>query len=364
MKIVCKIYTTSKTPWFTKDFPYIIAKLKEAKGVNDVTIDVENIDIQSVELAQGSSAFVVTPTWKWFHDTLTTKAVGYNAVGLLISREDARRLGIYGINGDYYNDPDEIFEFLIIANKGQESDYYWKEDMMTEFTRLMLHELGGHGFETFTKGYASNMTHEYDYGPGGVNNRRTWKLPQLLAQMDFTEWDRLAAQRDALLGIKVGLLQRLYENIKVALFAKNLHMPMNDALYKVAYDNLGKHCTMDESVPAVIGCGEAISYLVNLVAPGLLPERGIAGTADWLAFMESSPRFQKVNEPEVGSIMVFGTGTGNGSIRGHIFDVGKFHLLSNNSDNGLLGDRWTRQTALAHYRDFGGMQPHYFNLIA
>jgi len=138
---------------------------------------------------------------------------------------------------------------------------------------------------------------------------------------------------------------------------------MNDELYQAAYDNLGKHCTMDDSVPEVIGCGEAVSYLVNLVAPGLLPHKGIAGTAEWVSFMQNSPRFTKLNEPSVGSIMVFATGTGNGNIRGHIFVVGKFHLLSNNSGNGLLGDQWTMTTALAHYRDFGGLQPHYFNLI-
>lgn len=139
-------------------------------------------------------------------------------------------------------------------------------------------------------------------------------------------------------------------------------MDKSQVLYNKAYSLLGVHCTMDDSIPAVIGCGEAMSYVLNASELVAMPLKGIAGTAAWLDYMRKSPLFVEVETPTVGSIIVSATGTGNGVVRGHIGLVGKFHIMSNNSGNGLWGDQWTLPQWIAHYEVFGGIKTRYFQL--
>jgi len=207
MKIVCKLYTTSKTDWFHVDFPFLKQNLMRAKGVTDVVFDVEHITLPSIPLFQQGVYTLID--WNWFKKTLTARAKGYNAVGLHISRSERDVLGVRNANGAYCDDPDETFEFWVSADKGQRATHY----PMSEFARLVIHELGGHGFSRFLFEPQDDPTHFYDYGKGGSHDRTTNLLPQLTSLMDFTEWNKLQAKRDGLLMEKLGLLQTLYQKL-------------------------------------------------------------------------------------------------------------------------------------------------------
>lgn len=219
MNLRIAIFTTSKDTWFSADFPTLKVNLENARGVKVDQIDTffihpnELTDIPLTTDSDGDTKF----DWDWFKETFTAQARGYNAVILHISREEKKRLGIT-VNGTYRRDPDEIFECWISADKGQRAQQY----DMSEWLRLAIHELGGHGFERFVYGYDTNYTHQYDY--------HLKRLPALTSIMDFAEWDILQSQRDLLLGIKLEWVRRLYQ--KLFTFKRMIDRP----IYPIAED--------------------------------------------------------------------------------------------------------------------------------
>lgn len=139
-------------------------------------------------------------------------------------------------------------------------------------------------------------------------------------------------------------------------------MTPQERLYAVAKGNLGIHCTLNDAVASEVGCAEALSY--NLKQAGFtVPSGGIAGTYDMLQFLKSNPQFQQVNVPQAGDIIMSATGTGNGSIEGHVGCIGNNGILSNDSATGLWLERWTLQRWQAYYAVAGGIPTYYFRAV-
>lgn len=141
-------------------------------------------------------------------------------------------------------------------------------------------------------------------------------------------------------------------------------------LYQAAKNSLGKHMTLNDNIPAEVGCAEAVSAIFKLVDVSDGPE-GIAGTTALGQWMASNPRFERITELEEGAIVVFETGTGNGSIEGHVFICAAFNLafpndwglMSNDSASGLFLERWNWTRANAYYHLTGGLPINIFRLV-
>lgn len=353
MIIRCKLFTTSANEgnWIEAELPYIIENLKKAKGVTDVTIDVERIELLpgDVPLMQQGNCFF--PSWDWFRFHLTAHAPGYNAVGLHMTNHQREALGIKGFKGVYSPDPDDIFEFFVSADKGERSEWYWHEDKMTEFARVFIHELGGHGFEMFTRGYHSDFTHQYDYGPGGVDHRRHWLLPRLTSVMDFTEWDKLHAKRDGLLA----WIKAFYQNVT--------NFPMKQTLLEVCKAHLGTDVTPDDLVPDVVACAITVSTLIHYT-DATFPK--VAGTATLHDIFEHRRDWKSVPVEDVkpGDVVLAATGSGNGSIPGHVGVMGDGgRIMSNSSPTGLFIPNYTMETFAKRYTGIGGMELHVYRKI-
>lgn len=139
-------------------------------------------------------------------------------------------------------------------------------------------------------------------------------------------------------------------------------MNNQEKLYAVAKGNIGVHCTLNASVPAEVGCAEALSY--NIRQAGLtVPSGGIAGTYNMLEFLKSDVQFQEVDSPEPGDIIIDATGTGNGSVEGHTGIVMQSGICSNDSATGLWLERWLLPNWLAYYTQTGGMKSYYFRAV-
>lgn len=162
----------------------------------------------------------------------------------------------------------------------------------------------------------------------------------------------------------------LQEQLRVLL---NPHaMTANEQkIYTIAKLHLGQHLTENEAVPAEVGCMECVSKILSLAGYSL-PSGGIAGTATgYDYFNENNKLFEKIDALEQGAIVVFVTGTGNGSIEGHIFIVGMFGLqfvgdwglMSNDSATGKLLETWSWERALAYYQGVGNLVPHIFRAL-
>lgn len=142
-------------------------------------------------------------------------------------------------------------------------------------------------------------------------------------------------------------------------------------LYDIIKGSIGKHLTLDPSVPASVGCAEAVSAILRL-AGITLPTRGIAGTNALLLWCQAHPEtFTSISEPEQGALLISATGTGNGALsNGHTGFFGGFGvqtpdewgICSNNSDSGLFLELWTWSKWNAYYTQQGGMTPHIFRV--
>lgn len=146
--------------------------------------------------------------------------------------------------------------------------------------------------------------------------------------------------------------------------------PMNETetrVYQVIKDNLGEHLTLNENVPAEVGCCECMSKVMQLAGISV-PSHGIAGTPALLAWFIANPDFVEKTVPEQGAFVVFATGSGNGKVEGHtgafcafnVMYVDDWGVASNDSNTGTMREQWAWKKMLAYYQDYGGIQPRIF----
>ena len=128
-----------------------------------------------------------------------------------------------------------------------------------------------------------------------------------------------------------------------------------DELYELAKSLRGRHLTLDESVPRVVGCAQAVSKVLQLFGTPGIPQKGISGTDAIGDFLDRCTSFSKGGEPGAGKIILFRTGKSNGKIRGHIFIGGQRSLMSNNSETGLWSDHWQLDEAKRYYGVYGAI---------
>lgn len=133
--------------------------------------------------------------------------------------------------------------------------------------------------------------------------------------------------------------------------------PTQTKIYNVAKLSLGEHITLNQNVPADVGCAEAVSFVLKNAGIGSIPASGFAGTADLYRWLLANPQFKLIEQPEQGAIVVSPTGFGNNTVEGHTGILGafgvqfpsEFGILSNNSDNGLWQEKWNLLTWWENY---------------
>lgn len=110
-------------------------------------------------------------------------------------------------------------------------------------------------------------------------------------------------------------------------------------IYNEARANMGKKLTLDTTVPAEVGCAQAVSKILrNCGYP--IPRKGIStvsGLNKW--FLEHG--FTETSTPSLGAII--SSRTANGKLA-HIGICGKTHIMSNTSYSipakGLIAGHW------------------------
>lgn len=187
MQLKVRIYSTSKTPWFSSDFADIKKAVAQSKGGGISKIEYVYFEppkkIPTKKYPDGD----IKPDQEWFKDTFTKNATDYDVVAFHCTEKERDQWGISNIGGTYHNDSDEVMEFWFCANKGQKAKHYKGK---TEFWRRFLHELS-HGHERFLYGKQVQFTHHYDYD--------LHALPDVYKLYDWTHWDAQKALKESLL---------------------------------------------------------------------------------------------------------------------------------------------------------------------
>lgn len=128
-------------------------------------------------------------------------------------------------------------------------------------------------------------------------------------------------------------------------------------LYRVAYSLLSpvQDASPLDEAPDELGCVDSVWQIV-LKATGLrLTTPKTLSTAVLLASIKKDPRFKRMSlglgEAQPGDLIICATGQGDTKImpHGHVGIVGKTHIMSNNSSNGMWEANYTKD---AWYRYF------------
>lgn len=153
---------------------------------------------------------------------------------------------------------------------------------------------------------------------------------------------------------QVGLLQQILN------FMHQLIQTRNTQVYNEAVKWLGADASPSDLADDVVGCAESVTTI--LARLNAMPV--ILGTSSLLSYASTSGKFRRVASPVAGNIVIYATGTGNGSILGHTGIVGKNNIvMTNDSYTGKWSANYTVDSMFKRYNGIGGMHPHYFEVI-
>lgn len=136
-------------------------------------------------------------------------------------------------------------------------------------------------------------------------------------------------------------------------------------LFHVAEGCLNQHLTLDDSVDPSVGCAQAVSKVLSMVDKGLIPPKGISGTASLLAWFKANPtKFQERSQAMPGYIIISPTGMSTkGFPHGHVGVCLEKKIASNNSSNGLWQDKFTYSMWDSYYKRDRGFPVYYYEVL-
>lgn len=117
---------------------------------------------------------------------------------------------------------------------------------------------------------------------------------------------------------------------------------------------LTQRITLDNSVPAELGCAEAVSVVLVRAGIGDIPKKGFAGTSGLNSWLKTSRLFVKIQSYELGAVIIAVTGecTYSGAVHGHVGICSDNNIiLSNNSNTGLFDGHLTLDIFMKKYHD-------------
>lgn len=135
----------------------------------------------------------------------------------------------------------------------------------------------------------------------------------------------------------------------------------SEKLYETSKSLIGKHLTLDNSIPKDLGCAEAVSYVLKQ-AGYAIPPKGIPGTYSLYEWLQQN--FDEIPMPEKGCIVISPTAVKIG----HVGIVGQYNymykddyaIMSNNSDTGLYDTVWKLKSWKSYYDKMQGLAIIYY----
>ncbi len=162
----------------------------------------------------------------------------------------------------------------------------------------------------------------------------------------------------AILAQLKALLLKLLPSLQKIKPYMNEQTPNSIKVYEAAKAALDKKLASD----AELGCVE-VANAILIDALGV-PIVNSASTIDAFKALQDLSRFIKVDSPLTGDFIICVSGQGNGVIpHGHIGVIANFGIISNDSDTGLVKEKWDLPSWQDHYGRVGGFPVYYFRAL-
>lgn len=125
-------------------------------------------------------------------------------------------------------------------------------------------------------------------------------------------------------------------------------------LYKKAIELCGKDITPKDIVPDEVACAESVCTVIRDSIYRDFPM--ITSTTELHRFLKRDTRFKSTLDLKPGSIIISPTGSGNGSVRGHVGIIAEDNnIISNNSWTGMWEKNYTVESWVKRWRNVGKM---------
>jgi hypothetical protein len=166
-------------------------------------------------------------------------------------------------------------------------------------------------------------------------------------------------------GFLTGLILKLQEVLglmqKTTLAPVNLVEPKPEVvktsaqkIYEYSVAMLGKEMSPADLADDEVGCAESYCNAARAAYPDMPI---ILSTATLLSFLRKDKRFKQTLDLKPGNVLIAATGTGNGTMRGHVWVIGTDNkAMSNDSATGLWKENYTIDQIVTRWRKQGGMQ--------
>lgn len=136
-----------------------------------------------------------------------------------------------------------------------------------------------------------------------------------------------------------------------------------ERLYEASKECIGIEVSPDDLASDEVACVESLENILykefGFYVGGDQP---MLATWLFIAELRKDSRFEEVDSPLPGDIIISPTGSGNGKIRGHTGIVGKYQIMSNNSFTSLWDIHFTLETWERRYTQKGGMRMYFFRI--
>ncbi len=158
----------------------------------------------------------------------------------------------------------------------------------------------------------------------------------------------------------MGSLQFLLGIIALRLHGKIGSLSERELLHEYAKLYVGRDASPLDVASDDLGCAESVTSILRNVIPFPI----IVGTATLFELLNNDERFFSSGIlPTEGDIIISPTGSGNGSIRGHVGIVGEDErIYSNNSYTGNWEQNYIVESWRKRYEMNGGMPVFFFTL--
>ncbi len=155
----------------------------------------------------------------------------------------------------------------------------------------------------------------------------------------FLELRKLIIQKDAILNGKID---------------DSIMELSSEKLYRIAKENLGKDLSPTQNE---LGCVESLETIHKLAFGDYIGgDKALLSTIQLKKALNKRGDFVRIDKYEVGAIILCVTGESKNRSNGHVGIMGKFQIMSNNSDTGLWDTKYTLASWKKYYQGF----PLYF----